>query len=149
MRDFRYNDISCGLRRAANRLENEAKEHRILADKLDFVTSGKPPEPLKDAPAHIKRMDALARPLIALPAAKMRKAVSAVAHDNGEQVLPLAIHARNLRADQKARAARQTTLDLFKAKARGVSQKDAAKLLGISVSTADRLRDAWLKTGET
>jgi hypothetical protein len=148
MRDFRYNDISRRLRNTANRLENEAKEHRILADKLDFVTSGKPPEPLKSDPAYIKRMDALARPLIALPAAKMRKAVSAVAHENGEQVLPLAIHARNIRADQKSEQRRKITVDLFKCLGRGLSQKDAAKLLGISVSTADRLRDGWIKSGK-
>jgi hypothetical protein len=147
LRDFRYNDISCGLRRAATRLENEAKQHRILADKLDIVTSGKRPDALQIAPALKQQLDDAAAPLIHLPAAQMRKAASAAAHASGQPVLCVAIHARNMRADLKAEQRRQNTVDLLKALGRGLTRKDAAKLIGISVATADRLRDAWVKGG--
>jgi len=143
MSDPRYNDIACNLRRTAKRLEEEARAHRRLADQIDHIfTTRAPANPL---PPHIKSLNAAADELLHMPAAELRKAAPSVARRTGNDVFAVASLAQRKRADLKARAKRQLGLDIMARIKRGETLKATALQLGVSVATARRVRDAWVK----
>ncbi len=145
MPDPRYNDISCKLRRIANDLESQARSHRHLADQLDHVMQT--PPRASGIPPHVEALDAAALQLIHLPAAEIRRQAPIVARASGQQVLPVAIRAQQMRRAEKDRQRRAQTIKLLSALSGGATLLDATEALGISEATGRRLRDAWQKDG--
>lgn len=143
MTDPRYNDISRQLRIMANALEKTAKDHRLLANKLDAITAPDTATTAPDCPAWLRDLDAAALQLVDLPAAEIRAAAPLVARQSGQQVLPVALRAQHLRASRKAIKRRAQTVELLKLLAHGATLPVAAGKLGVSVTTATRLRNAW------
>lgn len=141
MTDQRYNDIACKLRAAAKDLENQARDHRRLADQLDHIVTNPPPD--RNAPPHLAALDAAALQLVDLPAAAIRQNAAIVARASGQQILPVAIRAQQIRATRATARKRAQTVDVMTALAAGHSLKTAAAKLGISEATARRYRDKW------
>ncbi|HEV8035815.1 hypothetical protein [Yoonia sp.] len=141
MSDPRYNDIACNLRRLADDLDKQARDHRRLADQLDHLVNN-PPDPIK-APPHLAALDAAALQLVDLPAAAIRTQAPIVARAAGQQVLPVAIRAQHLRKARKDALRRRQTVTVMSALANGAKLAQAAQKAGISEATARRLRDAW------
>lgn len=129
----------------ADDLENQAQEHRRLADQLDHIVRN-PPDPIK-APAHLAALDAAALQLVDLPAAQIRIQAPIVARASGQDVLPVAIRAQHLRAARQAATRRRQTVAVIDARAKGQSWGQIAADLNISEATARRLRDAWRDQG--
>jgi hypothetical protein len=125
----------------AKDLETQARDHRRTADLLDHIVTN-PPAPIQH-PAHLKALDAAALQLINLPAAQIRKQAPVVARASGQEVMPVAIRAQQLRADRKARNKRAQTVKIMTLIANGATLNAAANNVGISAATARRLRDGW------
>ena len=141
MADRRYNDIACNLRRIAQSLENQARDHRLLADKLDYIVAN--PALDQAAPAHLAALDAAALQLVDLPASDIRKQAPAVARASNQDVLSVAIRAQQIRSDRMATKRRRQTVAIMTAVASGKTLKAASKSVGVSEATARRLRDGW------
>ncbi|WP_320240352.1 helix-turn-helix domain-containing protein [Cognatiyoonia sp. IB215182] len=145
MPDPRFNDVSERLRRIATDLENQAREHRKLADQLDHAMTA--PERPTTPPPHLAALDAAALQLVDLPAAEIRTQAPIIARAAGQQVLPVAIRAQHLRAARRISRRRAQTLKLLALIANGATLKAASASLGLSEATGRRLRDAWREHG--
>lgn len=123
----------------AEALEKQARDHRRLADQLDHIVRTKP----KPLTPNLAALDAAALQLVDLPAAEIRTQAAIVARASGQQVLPVAIRAQQIRKDRKDALRRRQTVDVMAALAHGATLPQAADKCGISEATARRLRDAW------
>ncbi|MFG5381952.1 hypothetical protein [Yoonia sp. R2-816] len=141
MPDPRFNDVSANLRRIATDLEDQARQHRKLADQLDHAMSA--PERPQTPPPHLAALDAAAMQLINLPAAEIRAQATIVARATGQQVLPVAIRAQMLRRQRRERGRREQTLRLLTLITNGKTLKAASEAIGVSEATGRRLRDEW------
>ena len=141
MPDRRYNDIACNLRTLAQTLEKQARDHRLLAEKLDYIVAN--PALDQKAPAHLAALDAAALQLVDLPASDIRKQAPAVARASNQDVFSVAIRAQQIRRDRMTTKRRRQTVAIMTALASGQTLKRAAKTVGVSEATARRLRDGW------
>lgn len=141
MTDPRFNDMSWKLRRLAAELDAIAAHHRQLADQLDHALGRR--IAAEAPPLHVVALDRAASELVHLPAEAIRRAAPEVARAHGLQVLPVALRAASLRAEDRAEARRKAMLTVVQMLAGGLRLRDAAAAAGVSVATARRLRTDW------